>query len=165
MFYILSYTITLTYESLNFKYLDLVIYKEDTGVFICLIIDNRLWEISRFTNLRTLAVWTRPCFVGLNQFWSWKGLHVLAERDNNHDTDFLTLMRTGTPFWRLVLKQFDDLLVKILIVAAIVSFLLALANGETGLSAFLEPSVRYHYVSQLLQFTSIIPLQLHLDMI
>lgn len=64
-------------------------------------------------------------------------------------------MQTGTPFWRLVLKQFDDLLVKILIVAAIVSFLLALANGETGLSAFLEPSVRYHNVSQLLQFTSI----------
>ncbi|KAL8487705.1 hypothetical protein ACS0TY_023694 [Phlomoides rotata] len=47
----------------------------------------------------------------------------------------------STPFWRLVLKQFDDLLVKILIAAAIVSFLLALANGETGLTAFLEPSV------------------------
>ncbi|KAL2548822.1 Calcium-transporting ATPase 3 [Forsythia ovata] len=47
----------------------------------------------------------------------------------------------STPFWKLVLKQFDDLLVKILIAAAIVSFLLALANGETGLSAFLEPSV------------------------
>ncbi|XP_022844408.1 calcium-transporting ATPase 3, endoplasmic reticulum-type isoform X2 [Olea europaea var. sylvestris] len=47
----------------------------------------------------------------------------------------------STPFWKLVLKQFDDLLVKILIAAAIVSFFLALANGETGLSAFLEPSV------------------------
>ncbi|KAL0322985.1 UNVERIFIED_CONTAM: Calcium-transporting ATPase 3, endoplasmic reticulum-type, partial [Sesamum angustifolium] len=47
----------------------------------------------------------------------------------------------STPFWRLVLKQFDDLLVKILIAAAVVSFFLALANGETGLSAFLEPSV------------------------
>ncbi|XP_075485769.1 calcium-transporting ATPase 3, endoplasmic reticulum-type [Primulina tabacum] len=47
----------------------------------------------------------------------------------------------STPFWKLVLKQFDDLLVKILIAAAFVSFLLALANGETGLSAFLEPSV------------------------
>ncbi|KAK4478314.1 hypothetical protein RD792_017603 [Penstemon davidsonii] len=49
--------------------------------------------------------------------------------------------KNGTPFWRLVLKQFDDLLVKILIAAAIVSFFLALANGETGLTAFLEPSV------------------------
>ncbi|XP_052202251.1 calcium-transporting ATPase 3, endoplasmic reticulum-type [Diospyros lotus] len=47
----------------------------------------------------------------------------------------------STPFWKLVLKQFDDLLVKILIAAAIVSFLLALINGETGLTAFLEPSV------------------------
>ena len=48
----------------------------------------------------------------------------------------------GTPFWKLVLKQFDDLLVKILIAAAIVSFILAQINGETGLTAFLEPSVR-----------------------
>ncbi|KAJ0926731.1 putative P-type Ca(2+) transporter [Helianthus annuus] len=47
----------------------------------------------------------------------------------------------GTPFWKLVLSQFDDLLVKILIAAAVVSFLLALVNGETGLTAFLEPSV------------------------
>ncbi|XP_022951259.1 calcium-transporting ATPase 3, endoplasmic reticulum-type [Cucurbita moschata] len=45
------------------------------------------------------------------------------------------------PFWKLILKQFDDLLVKILIVAAVVSFLLALINGETGIIAFLEPSV------------------------
>ncbi|KAJ8483786.1 hypothetical protein OPV22_016271 [Ensete ventricosum] len=47
----------------------------------------------------------------------------------------------STPFWKRVLNQFDDLLVKILIAAAVVSFLLALINGETGLTAFLEPSV------------------------
>lgn len=47
----------------------------------------------------------------------------------------------GTPFWKLVLKQFDDLLVKILIAAAIVSFLLAIVNGDTGLTAFVEPIV------------------------
>ncbi|PSC71819.1 calcium-transporting ATPase endoplasmic reticulum-type [Micractinium conductrix] len=47
----------------------------------------------------------------------------------------------GTPFWRLVLKQFDDLLVKILIVAAVVDLLIALASGEHGLGAFVEPGV------------------------
>lgn len=40
-----------------------------------------------------------------------------------------------------MLKQFDDLLVKILIAAAIVSFLLAIVNGDTGLTAFVEPTV------------------------
>ncbi|XP_044509911.1 calcium-transporting ATPase 3, endoplasmic reticulum-type-like isoform X3 [Mangifera indica] len=55
--------------------------------------------------------------------------------------EFTVKMEKRTPFWKLVLKQFDDLLVKILIAAAVVSFVLALINGETGLTAFLEPSV------------------------
>ena len=46
----------------------------------------------------------------------------------------------GTPFWKLVLKQFDDLLVKILIAAAAVSLLIGLADGE-GWSSVMEPSV------------------------
>ena len=47
----------------------------------------------------------------------------------------------GTPFWKLVLKQFDDLLVKILIVAAFVSFVLAIVDGASGFEAFVEPGV------------------------
>lgn len=38
----------------------------------------------------------------------------------------------GTPLWKLVLKQFDDLLVKILIVAAVVDLVIALVSGESG---------------------------------
>ncbi|CAN6458975.1 unnamed protein product [Victoria cruziana] len=71
-----------------------------------------------------------------------KGLSDLQVAENARIYGRNVLPQEGsTPFWKLVLKQFDDLLVKILIVAAIVSFVLALINGETGLTAFLEPSV------------------------
>jgi len=46
----------------------------------------------------------------------------------------------GQNFVKLVLKQFDDLLVKILIAAAIVSFALAAVDGD-GELAFVEPAV------------------------
>ncbi|GMH15052.1 hypothetical protein Nepgr_016893 [Nepenthes gracilis] len=48
---------------------------------------------------------------------------------------------SSTSLLKLVLKQFDDLLVKIMIAAAFSSFFLAMVNGDTGLTAFLEPSV------------------------
>ena len=47
----------------------------------------------------------------------------------------------GTPFWKLVLKQFDDLLVKTLLLAAVVSFVLAIVDGASGFEAFVEPGV------------------------
>lgn len=51
----------------------------------------------------------------------------------------------GKPLWQLVLQQFDDMLVKILLVAALISFLLAYLHGkETGdneVQAYVEPIV------------------------
>jgi magnesium-transporting ATPase (P-type) len=44
--------------------------------------------------------------------------------------------------WEKVLEQFKDLLVQILLGAAIISFILAcIGDGEEGLTAFVEPFV------------------------
>ena len=68
----------------------------------------------------------------------------LSERDadaarRRHGTNEMPA-DPGTPFWKLVLKQFDDLLVKILIAAAVVSLVLGILDGE-GASALVEPGV------------------------
>lgn len=45
------------------------------------------------------------------------------------------------PLWKLIAEQFDDLLVKILLAAAVVDFLIALWEGERGIKAVIEPGV------------------------
>uniref|UniRef100_A0A7C9CXS6 P-type Ca(2+) transporter n=2 Tax=Opuntia streptacantha TaxID=393608 RepID=A0A7C9CXS6_OPUST len=51
----------------------------------------------------------------------------------------------GPSIWRLILDQFNDTLVRILLCAAVVSFVLAWydgnEHGETGITAFVEPLV------------------------
>jgi len=48
----------------------------------------------------------------------------------------------GKTIWQLILEQFDDLLVKILLLAAIISFVLALfESDEDSVTAFVEPFV------------------------
>ena len=48
----------------------------------------------------------------------------------------------ATPLWRRLLAQFDDLLVRILVAAAVVDLLISWANGELGSrSSLVEPGV------------------------
>ena len=48
----------------------------------------------------------------------------------------------GKSLWELVLEQFDDLLVKILLIAAIISFVLAFfEDDDESITAFVEPFV------------------------
>jgi len=47
----------------------------------------------------------------------------------------------GKTLWELTLEQFDDLLVKILLLAAIISFVLAFFEDNDSITAFVEPFV------------------------
>jgi magnesium-transporting ATPase (P-type) len=48
----------------------------------------------------------------------------------------------GTPLWKLILSQFEDQLVQILLISALISFVLAWMEGKgQGLSDFVEPIV------------------------
>jgi len=65
----------------------------------------------------------------------------VAELSAQHGKNELN-KEEATPLWKLVLDQFDDLLVKILLGAAVLSFVLALFEDEAeGMTAFVEPLV------------------------
>ena len=53
----------------------------------------------------------------------------------------------GTPFWKLVLKQFDDYLVKILIAAAVIDLLIALTGGDYSVGCVVSASLLLRGIS------------------
>ena len=65
----------------------------------------------------------------------------MAKRQAEHGLNELE-QEEGTPLWHLVLEQFDDALVKILLMAAAVSFAMAyFEEGDEGIRAYIEPFV------------------------
>ncbi|GER57846.1 calcium-transporting ATPase 2 family protein [Striga asiatica] len=72
-----------------------------------------------------------------------KGLstHEVKARQQTHGSNELH-KETKNPLWKLVLEQFNDTLVKILLLAALISFILAyLQENEPGLESYVEPFV------------------------
>lgn len=72
------------------------------------------------------------------------GTHEADKRRERYGWNELSKEK-GKPLWQLVLDQFDDMLVKILLGAASISFILAYMHGnesgESGLEAYVEPLV------------------------
>lgn len=94
-------------------------------------------------NRRDGSVWTpSECLAELG---------VSADRRLSSDEAAARLQRYGpnelkrhTPpsVWKLILEQFEDTLVRILLLAVVVSFVLALYNGgEVGVTTFVEPLI------------------------
>ena len=89
--------------------------------------------------------WSEDVATVLEHFQSdpTDGLSVdsIAELQRIHGLNELD-KEPGKPLWKLVLEQFEDMLVRVLLLAACVSFILALIEGgDEGIRAFIEPFV------------------------
>ncbi|UYV63531.1 ATP2A2 [Cordylochernes scorpioides] len=66
----------------------------------------------------------------------------LPADDITPDSHLVAILFVGKALWQLILEQFDDLLVKILLLAAIISFVLAIfEEHDDQITAFVEPFV------------------------
>ncbi|CAN6471144.1 unnamed protein product [Victoria cruziana] len=79
--------------------------------------------------------------VSMEQGLSWEEAEIRREINGLNELE----RHEGPSVWRLILDQFEDTLVRILLVAAVVSFVLAWYDGdeggEMGITAFVEPLV------------------------
>lgn len=73
----------------------------------------------------------------------WPRIYPARRTDSHYSTTELP-EEPGTPIWKLILEQFKDQLVLILLASALISFVLAFFEDEQDASpfgAFVEPAV------------------------
>lgn len=94
-----------------------VVWRSQTGTMASTKggLDFCPWTVSAGEALQRLSV--ADPGVGLTS----EEAHARLERDGPNELD----KEPGKPLWKLVLEQFDDMLVKVLLAAAFISFLLA----------------------------------------
>ena len=72
--------------------------------------------------------------------WTAAPVEYITNQNINHDTTAIA-EEPPTPIWELILEQFKDQLVLILLGSAFISFVLALFEEEEGWTVFVDPVV------------------------
>lgn len=108
---------------------------------------NRELPSPRATNPTIFPAWANDVeecekYYGTNRVSGLSSADVNKKRESYGYNELEKLQ--GQSFWKLIIDQFNDTLVRILLVAAVISFLLALNDGGEGgdkSTAFVEPLV------------------------
>jgi len=104
-------------------------------------------EVLKFFSVSETQGLTEAQVQSYREKYGRNGEQVLLRRTNRGTSRANTNSRTAiaedppTPLWELILEQFKDQLVIILLGSAAVSFVLALFEEDGGWTAFVDPAV------------------------